>query len=127
MKKSFRVGLVTQRLDKKEWYSAERAAVRRFLGCDERNKDRMPRLLMLCVNTVIKHCDEGRISCLPLPPKIKEEILSEIISPERQLTDHVVGEYFTWIFATDETLDLRPRGCYFYTEGDPAEENAISC
>ena len=59
MKKSFHVGLITQRLDKKEWYSAERAAVRHFLGCDERTKDRMPHLLMLCVNTVIKHCDEG--------------------------------------------------------------------
>ena len=126
MKKSFRVGLITQRLDKKEWYSPERAAVRRFLGCDERNKDRMPHLLMLCVNIVIKNCDEGGISCLPLPQKIKEEILSEIISPERQLTDHVIGEHITWIFATDETLNLRPRGCYFYTEGDP-EEDAISC
>ena len=126
MKKTFCVGLITQRLDKKEWYSAERAAVRCFLGCSERNKDRMPHLFVLCVNTVIKHCDEGRITYLPLPRKIKEQILSEIISPERQLTDHVVGEHYTWIFPTDETLCLRPRGCYFYTKGEP-RENAISC
>ena len=126
MKINFRVGLITQQLDKKEWYSAERAVVRHFQGCSKRNKDKMPDLFVLCVNAVDKHCDEGQITYLPLPPKIKEQILSKLISPERQLTDHVVGEHFTWIFPTDETLCLRPRGCYFYTEGEP-KENGISC
>ena len=105
----------------KEWYSAERAAFRRFQGCSKRSKDRMPDLFVLCINTVVKHCDEERITCLPLPTSIKEQILSELILPERQLTDDVVGEHIVWIFPTDETLHLRPKGCYFYTEGESGE------
>ena len=58
LKQDFCMGLITQRLDKKEWYSPERAAIRHFLGCSKRSKDRMPKLFMLCVNAVIEHCDE---------------------------------------------------------------------
>ena len=37
MQQGFRMGLITQRLDESEWYSAERATVQCFLGCSEHN------------------------------------------------------------------------------------------
>ena len=123
MKQGFCLGLITQRLDKDEWYSPERATVRRFQGCNKRTKDRMPNLFPLCVNTIINHWDEEQISKLPLPPAIKKQIRDDLISPERHVINNVLGEYFEWVFPTDEMLSLRTRGCYFYTD----IEHGYSC
>ena len=125
-KQDFCMGLITQRLDKKEWYSPERAAIRRFLGCSKRSKDRMSKLFMLCVNAVVERCDEERITHLPCPTRIKEQILRELNSAERRLTEHVRSQHIMWVFPTEETVCLRPRGCYFYTDGE-CGENGISC
>ena len=123
MQQGFRMGLITQRLDQKEWYSAERAAVQRFQGCNRRTEDRVPNLFLLCVNTIADHCDEEKISYLPSPPAIKKQILDILLSPEKQLTDAILDKYCVWMCPTDEKLTLRLRGCYFYTD----TEDGISC
>ena len=38
MQQGFRMGVTTQRLDENEWYSAERAAVQRFQGLQQKNR-----------------------------------------------------------------------------------------
>ena len=117
------MGLITQRLDKDEWYSPERAIVRHFQGCNKRTKDRMPNLFALCVNTIIDHWNEEQISKLPLPNAIKKHIRDNLISLERHIINDVLGECFRWVFPTDEMLSLRTRGCYFYAD----IENGYSC
>ena len=106
MKQNFCMGLITQRLDRKEWYLAERAAVRCFLGCNKKTRDRTPNLFVLCVNSIIEHCDEVKIIDLPLPSTIKKQILDELISPERELIENVISEHFQWIFPTKEMIVL---------------------
>ena len=75
MQQGFRMGLITQRLDKNEWYSAERAAMRCFLGCSKRTEDRIPSLFLLCVNTISDRYDAEKMSYLPLPPAMKKQLL----------------------------------------------------
>ena len=123
MQQGFHMGLITQWLDKKEWYSAERAAVQCIQGCSRRTKDRMPNLFVLCVNTIIEHCNAENIFDLPLPSAMKKKNLDDLISPERHMTDDVLSEHFAWLFPTDEMHFLWPRGCYFYTN----TEDGISC
>ena len=83
----------------------------------------MPNLFLLCVNTITDHCDEEKISDLPLPPAMKKQILDIVFSPERQVTDTVLDVYSIWMCPVDEELTSRPRGCYFYTD----TEDGVSC
>ena len=123
MQQGFRVGLITQRLDENEWYSAERAAVQRFLGCSKRTEDRIPSLFLLCVNTITDRYDAEKMSYLPLPPAMKKQLLDMLFSPERQITDAVLHEYSTWVCPVNEAIAWRLRGCYFYTN----TEDGVLC
>ena len=87
MQQGFRVGLITQRLDKNKWYSAERAAVQRFLGCSKRIEHQIPSLFLLCVNTITDRYNAEKMSYLPLPPAMKKQLLDMLFLPERQITD----------------------------------------
>ena len=115
--------LITQWLDKNEWYSAERAAMQHFQGCSKRTADQIRSLFLLCVNTITDRYDEEKISDLPLPPAMKKQILDMLFSPERQVTDAVLDECSVWMCPVDEELMRRPRGCYFYTD----TEDGVSC
>ena len=83
----------------------------------------MPNLFLLCVNTITDHCDDEKISDLPLPLAMKKQILDILFSPERHVTDAALDEQSVWLCPTDEVLTWRPRGCYFYTD----TEDGVSC
>ena len=123
MQQGFRMGLITQWLNGNEWYLAERAAIRHILGCSKRTKDGIPKLLALCVNMITDHYDERKISHLPLPPKMKKQILEDLFSPERHVTNDLLGKYFVWLPPTNELQLMRTRGCYFYTD----TKDGVSC
>ena len=113
----FRVGLITQEVDENEWFSPERAAVRRFLGCSSRKTDRIPNLFLLCINTIVQHyrADEEKISNLPLPSLLKDHIVKHLSSSEKHVADDLLARRFP--------LFMRTRGCYYYTD----DEDGISC
>ena len=98
------MALITQRLDKNEWYLAERATVQRFLGCSKRTEDRIPSLFLLCVNTITDRYDAKKMSYLPLPPAMKKQLLDMLFLPERQITDAILHKYSTWVCPVDEEL-----------------------
>ena len=123
MQQGFCVGLITQWLDGNKWYLAERATVQCFQGCSKRTKDQMPNLFKLCVNTITDHCDEEKISNLPLPPAMKKQILDILFSPETHITDAIPEEHSIWLCPADEVLTFRIRVCYFYTD----TEDGVSC
>ena len=123
----YNIGIIATPVHGGRTVSCERGVVARFVGCNNRKREKIATLSKLCMNTILANCEEERkIGNLPLPSKLKTDIEHLLHSEERNIADRVLkgvcgGSYPHTKNNTAAAKFYRGPGCFFFTSF-PKEE-----